>query len=180
MRDVPGWVAMTAAVVVVTGCATTGVSSYRAMNIDFAGYQTFDWGPADALPTGDPRLDNDPYFQDRLQGAVERGLARRSLQRSERGATPDLLIHYHANVSRRLDVDRVDYSYGLTVDAESHVRDYDAGTIVLDIVDARTNQVIWRGWAQRDMTELLENQRKMAEWIETAVRLMLTRLPPAF
>jgi hypothetical protein len=90
------------------------------------------------------------------------------------------LIHYHANVIRRLNVNRVDYAYGLTVDAESQIRDYDAGTIVLDIVDARTKQVIWRGWAQRDMTELLEDQRKMAEWIETAVRLMLTRLPSAF
>lgn len=180
MRVVPKWVVMTAAVVVVTGCATTGVSSYRAIDIDFASYQTFDWGPPDALPTGDPRLDKDPYFQDRLQGAVERGLTRRNLPRSERGAAPDLLIHYHANVSRRLNVNRVDYAYGLTVDAESQIRDYDAGTIVLDIVDARTKQVIWRGWAQRDMTELLEDQRKMAEWIETAVRLMLTRLPSAF
>jgi hypothetical protein len=150
------------------------------MDIDFRSYHTFDWGPADALPTGDPRLDENPYFQDRLQGAVERGLALRKLERSERGATPELLIHYHANVSRRLDVNQVDYSYGLTVDAESQIRDYDAGTIVLDIVDSWTNQVIWRGWAQRDMTELLQDEGKMADWIETAVRLMLAQLRPTF
>ena len=111
---------------------------------------------------------------------MERGLALRKLERSEWGATPELLIHYHANVSRRLDVNQVDHSYGLTVDAESEIRDYDAGTIVLDIVDSRTNQVIWRGWAQRDMTELLQDEGKMADWIETAVRLMLSQLPPTF
>jgi hypothetical protein len=180
MRLVPGLAVLATAVMAITGCATTGVSSYRVMDIDFTSYHTFDWGPADALPTGDPRLDKNPYFQDRLQGAVERELALRKLERPERGATPELLIHYHANVSRRLDVNRVDYSYGLTVDAESQIRDYEAGTIVLDLVDARTNQVIWRGWAQRDMTELLEDEGKMAGWIETAVRLMLAQLPPTF
>jgi hypothetical protein len=176
----PGWLALTAVIAVVAGCATTGMSSYHAIDSDFTSYHTFDWGPADALPTGDPRLDKDLYFQDRLQGAIERGLARRNLPRSEKGATPDLLIHYHAHISRRIDVDRADYSYGLTVDANSQIRDYDAGTIVLDIVDARTSQVIWRAWAQHDMTELLEDGRKMAEWIETAVEQMLARLPPAF
>jgi hypothetical protein len=180
MRLVPGLAVIAAAVVAIAACATSGGSAYRAMDIDFRSYHTFDWGPADALPTGDPRLDENPYFQDRLQGAVERGLALRKLERSERGATPELLIHYHANVSRRLDVNQVDYSYGLTVDAESQIRDYDAGTIVLDIVDSWTNQVIWRGWAQRDMTELLQDEGKMADWIETAVRLMLAQLRPTF
>ena len=177
MRFMTGWALSTAVMFVVSGCATAGVSSYHAIDTDFTSYHTFDWGPADALPTGDPRLDKDPYFQDRLQGAIERGFARRNLARSEKGATPDLLIHYHANISRRINVDHVDYSYGLTVDAESQIRDYDAGILVLDIVDARTNQVIWRAWAQHDMTELLQDGRKMAEWIETAVEQMLTNLP---
>jgi hypothetical protein len=91
-----------------------------------------------------------------------------------------LLIHYHANVSRRLDVDRVDYTYGYSVDVQPQIRDYEAGTIVLDIVDARTKTVVWRGWAQRDMTDLLEDEGKMAEWIDTAVQRMLAQLPPVF
>jgi hypothetical protein len=179
MRLVPGLAAVTAAVAI-TACATVGVSSYRDMDADFTRYHTFDWGPADALPTGDPRLDQNSYFQDRLQGAVERGLALRKLERSAPGATPELLIHYHATVSRRLNVNQVDYAYGYTIDAQSQIREYEAGTIVLDIVDARTNEVVWRGWAQRDMTDLLEDEGKMAEWIETAVQRMLAQLPEVF
>jgi len=36
------------------GCATMNVSSHVERGVDFAQYKTYDWGPADALPTGDP------------------------------------------------------------------------------------------------------------------------------
>jgi Domain of unknown function (DUF4136) len=172
--------AVAIATLICTACATVTVSSYRDSTVDFASYRTFDWGPADALPTGDLRLDSDPYFQDRLQGAIERGLARRKLERSAPEAPADLLIHYHASVNRRLDANRVDHAYGYVVDVDSEIRSYEAGTIVLDIVDRRTNHVIWRGWAQGDMTELLEDEQKMAEWIERAVQDMLARLSPLY
>jgi Domain of unknown function (DUF4136) len=179
MRLVPGIVAITA-VVALTACATVGVSSYRDRQTDFTNYRTFDWGPADALPTGDPRLDQNSYFQDRLQGAVERELAGRKLARSEPGGSADLLIHYHANVSRRLNVNQVDYVYGYTVDAQSQIHEYEAGTLVLDVVDTRTNEVVWRGWAHGNMTDLLEDEGKLAEWIKSAVQRMLAQLPPVY
>lgn len=179
MRLVPGMAALIAGAAL-TACATVGVSSYRDRQADFTRYRTFDWGPADALPTGDPRLDQNAYFQDRLQGAVERGLAHRKLERSEKGASPDLLIHYHANISRRLNVNQVDYAYGYTVDVQSQIHEYEAGTLVLDIVDTRTQEVVWRGWAQGNMTDLLRDEGKMTAWIESAVQRMLAQLPPVF
>ena len=67
--------------VIASGCAATmTVSSHVDRSLNFAQYRTFDWGPADALPTGDPRLDRDPFFKDHVQGAVERGLATRGLE----------------------------------------------------------------------------------------------------
>jgi hypothetical protein len=161
-------------------CATVGVSSYRDHQADFTRYRTFDWGPADALPTGDPRLDRNAYFQDRLQGAVERGLAGRKLDRSEPGARPDLLVHYHANITRRLNVDQADHAYGYTVDVQSQIHEYEAGTLVIDVVDARTNAVVWRGWAQDNMTDLLEDEGKLADWIEEAVQRMVAQLPSRY
>ena len=90
----------------VVGCATAmNVSSYVDRSVDFARYRTYDWGPADALPTGDPRLDKDPFFQDHMQGAVEKQLAAKGLGRVTSGE-PDLLIHYHASITQRIDVNR--------------------------------------------------------------------------
>ena len=50
---------------------------------------------------------------------------------------------------------------------------------MLDIVDARTNRVIWRGWAQQNLDELLGSGDRMAQTITEAVRRMLERFPVA-
>jgi hypothetical protein len=163
-----------------SGCATTmTVSSHVDRGINFARYRTYDWGPADALPPGDPRLDKNPFFKDHVEGAVEKQLAARGLEMSTSG-TPDLLIHYHASINQRIDVNRVDRRYGYCygVDCPSDVIEYEAGTLVLDIVDGRTNRVIWRGWAQNTVEGVLDNEDEMARQINEAVTRMLARLPP--
>jgi hypothetical protein len=164
----------------VTACATMSVSSHVQRDIDFARYRTFGWGPADALPTGDPRLDNNPFFKDHMQGAVERHLAAKGLELSS-AEKPDLLIHYHASVTQRLDVNRVDREYGYCYgdDCGIRVMEYEAGTLVLDVVDPRTDRVVWRGWAQDSLEGVIENQDRMERMINEAVALMLERFPRA-
>jgi hypothetical protein len=160
-------------------CATMTVSSHAERGLDFARYRTYDWGPADALPTGDPRLDRNPFFQDHVQGAVEKQLAAKEFERST-GATPDLLIHYHASINQRFDVYGVDREHGYCYDDDCNARvvAYEAGTLVLDIVDTRTNKVIWRGWAQDSVEDVLNHEDRMARKINEAVTRMLAMLPP--
>jgi hypothetical protein len=162
------------------GCATTmTVSSHVQHRLDFTQYRTYDWGPADALPTGDPRLDGNPFFKDHFEGAVEKALAGKGLERTASGP-PDLLIHYHASVTRRLDVDRLDRKYGYCSGEPcvDNIVTLEAGTIVLDVVDARANRVVWRGWAQERLDVLLDNPDRLARKINEAVDRMLRRLPP--
>jgi hypothetical protein len=170
-----------AATLTAGGCATTmSISSHVDRTISFAQYRTFDWGPADALPTGDPRLDRDPFFKDHVQGAVERELAGRGLELSPSG-TPDILIHYHANITKRIDVNQADRAYGYcgATDCPPESVEYEAGTLVLDFMDAHTNKLIWRGWAQNSVEDMLRNRDKMASTIDQAVAGMLRQLPRA-
>jgi hypothetical protein len=153
-------------------CASTmGVSSHVDRGADFGRYRTYDWGPADALPTGDPRLDRNPTFKDQLQGEVDRQLRLKGIALASAGQ-PDLLLHYHAAASERLDVSGLDqnYAYG------GEVRAYDAGTILIDVVDARTQRLIWRGWAQGALTDMLDDDA-MTKRLREAVRQMLVQLP---
>jgi hypothetical protein len=168
-----------AATVMVGACAPAiTVGSHMDRGRDFARYHTYDWGPADALPTGDPRLDRDPVFKDRVQGAVERQLAARGYRLTSDGSS-DLLIHYHANISRRIDVNRVDRNYGYctTGDCPTGIVEYEAGTLVIDIMDARSGVLVWRGWAQNSVEDLLDDPDAMARVIERAVSEMMRRLP---
>jgi hypothetical protein len=154
------------------------VSSHVERDLDIAKYRTFDWGPADALPTGDARLDKDPFFKDHVQGAVEKSMTARGFEWAATGS-PDLRIHYHANISERIDIDRLDSDRGYCGGegcAPATTR-YEAGTLVVDVIDARTNKLIWRGWAQNTVKGMLENQDTMARQIDEAVTRMFARFP---
>ena len=74
-----------------------------------------DWGSPDAFPVGDPRLDKNLIFLDRLHGAVEKQMAARGYGRVVTGR-PQLLIHFHANIDRRLNVNAADAQYGYCLD----------------------------------------------------------------
>lgn len=180
MRRLPNLAAAVIAALAAANCATTmTVSSHMDRDLDFSRYRTFDWGPADALPTGDPRLDQNPFFKDHVQGAVEKQLFARGIELSTAG-TPDLLIHYHANITQRIDVNRVDRAYGYCSgrDCPADTIEYEAGTLVLDIIDTRSNRLIWRGWAEGSVDGVIDNQEWMEARIDEAVRRILERLPP--
>lgn len=172
--------AMTVSALAATGCAATmSVSSHVERGLDLSRYRTFDWGPADALPTGDARLDQNRFFKDHVQGAVEKGLSARGFELTA-AESPDLLTHYHANITKRINANHVDRAYGYCSrqDCPPEIVEYEAGTLVLDILDARSNRLIWRGWATNSVEDMLNDPDRMAKTIERAVSEMLRRLPP--
>ena len=158
-------------------CAPMTVSSHVERGLDFTRYHTFDWGTPDALPQGDPRLERNPFFKDHFEGAVEKQLAARGLQLS--AASPDLFIHYHATITHRLEIDPTAHrGYCPTLDCDPPLVRFEAGTLILDIIDARTNRLIWRGWAQHAVDDELSNGDHMARRIDEAVTRMLSRFRP--
>lgn len=159
-------------------CAPMTVSSHVERGLDLTRYHTYEWGTADALPIGDPRLEKNAFFRDHLEGAVEKQLARRGLEHS--ATRPDLLIHYHASIDHRLDIGRtVGAGYCATDNCDGpDIVGFEAGTVILDFIDATTNRLIWRGWAQHAIDDELENSDRMARRIDEAVTRMLARFRP--
>lgn len=168
-------VVVTAAAVVLGACVTMKVASKLEPGTDVTRYHVFGWAPAAELATGDPRLDNNPFFHNYLRGAVERQLLRKGYASSTTTAmAPDLLLHYHANINQRIDVEEVDRAHGYcSQDCRPGVIEYDQGTLGVDIVDARASKVIWRGWAQDSVQGLIDNQAAMEREIDTVVTRMM-------
>jgi hypothetical protein len=61
------------------------INSYALRGVDFQQYRTYAWAPADGLSTGDPRFDNNRFFSERVEKAVDRQLASRGFEKRESG-----------------------------------------------------------------------------------------------
>src|SRR5215212_6310419 len=162
-----------AAATLAGACATMRIGTYVERGTDFSNYHTYSWGPADALPIGDPRLDNNPIFRDYLQGAVERGLTKHNLVLVPESVKPDVLVHFHGSVRQILDVAAADRDHGIGVANDVSIVDYDEGTLVIDMIDRRTNRLIWRGWAIDSLPGILDRQDRMEKKLNQAVTTML-------
>jgi hypothetical protein len=94
---------------------------------------------------------------------------------------PDVRLHFHAVIDRRLDVNQLDSRAGYRVggDSQAGLADYEEGTLVVDVIDVQSNRLVWRGWARNSLEGVLENKDRLARQIEDAVRLMFQRLPAA-
>lgn len=164
---------------VTAGCLTLmPIGSHFQRGTDFTRYQTYAWGPADALPISGQRLRDNPYFVDDVHGAIDREFQDRGLKRatSERA---DLLVHYHAAVIGRLEVQSRAGRFGDCVGAECRgtVSDYDAGTLVIDVIDTRIQQLIWRGWAEHRLEDMLDDPPAVHRRVQDAVHRIMKTLP---
>src|SRR5688572_979081 len=165
-----------------TGCVTLmPVSSHVERGLDFARYRTYDWTPADALPLTDERLGQNPFFVDDVHGAIDTEMNRRGLARAT-AERADLFVHYHAAVNERLEVAThpgAGFRDCFGDDCRPDVATYEAGTLVIDLVDASTHRLVWRGWAEHRLEDMLDDPVEVKRRVDTAVRRIFATLPPA-
>jgi len=154
-------------------CAPVHVSSFTETGVRF-NFRTYAWAADDPASTGDPRLDNNRFFSERVRDSVDRELAARGFEKTTL-KSPDLVVHYHATITQEIErsgpYDRFEHcaSCGPTV--------HDAGTLVIDLVDGRTARLIWRGWAEK-VDPAIDNQDWMEKAIDLVVTTIMKKLPP--
>ena len=165
------------ALIAAAACAPVQVHTYVPRSANLTQYHTYAWAPAGAFETGDPRLDNNTLFIERLQSAVEGQLARKGWAPAV-GSQPDLVIHFHARVDQRLDLrDAKPSAAPVNEDSGGGPLLYDAGTLLLDFVASRSNTLVWRGWAEGSVEGVIDNQAAMNAKIDAAVARILATFP---
>ncbi len=103
------------AALALAGCATLRVNSYVERGADFTRYRSYAWAERGAFATGDPRLDNNRFFSQRVEEAVDMQLAARGFEKTGPG-TADVLLHIHARMEQRLDTAAFDPIDGHCID----------------------------------------------------------------
>ena len=96
---------------------------------------------------------------------------------------PDLLIAVYIRTKERLII--ISYGGSYLYPYYGHIaywgtptiRQYEEGTLLLDFVDAKSNQLIWRGSAKSDL-DVVSTPERREKMINEAVRKILENFPP--
>jgi hypothetical protein len=161
-----------------TGCATMKGSSHVERGAEFTRYRTWAWVTAEAQPTGDPRLDNNSFFQDRLRAAVDHEMTRKGYVRSSLAGPPDLLVHYHVTFSKTYEVAGGEgLSGSCSTNCEPEAYAYEQGTMVVDVVDSLTEKTVWRGWVWDNMEGVIDRQEMMEHEVDAAIAKIFELFP---
>jgi hypothetical protein len=88
-------------------------------------------------------------------------------------------VHYHAAVTGRLEVESRPGQFRDCVgnDCRPQIMKYDAGTLVIDIIDASTRQLVWRGWAEHRLEDMLDDPAAVRRRVQNAVSDLFEEFP---
>ena len=171
------------ALVALTGCAGFNVKYDYDAQAPFASIKTFDWYAASPRAKGKAAGVENPLMDRRVRGAVERELTAKGLKLDKTGE-PDVLVTYYPVYQNRAMVTSSGFHggwgyrpFGMGASV-TEVRHYQEGSIVLEIVDNKSNQLIWQAAAEGALTGI-EDPQDADEQVAKAVREMLTHFPPA-
>ena len=156
-----------------TGCVTLNVNYDYDREADFSRYQTYAWQDSDVNV-----LDDSPLMHQRIIRAIDDQLLGKGLQQVD--SDPDLLVTYHGESEEMVVLDRTSYYddwwYGGVGVSTTRARSYEQGTLIVDLVDADGNRLVWRGIATDTVASSPDAQSRQ---IETATRQMFRRYPPS-
>lgn len=156
------------------GCALRQVNSFAERGLEASRHYTYRWAPVEERSTGDPRLDDNPFFRRSVQRGVDGELAKRGFVMTT-GETADLVVQYYARVTQRVEMVGADLVYRSCPDCTPYV--CDVGSLTIDMVDGRTRALLWRGWAEGDIGNIIDNQQALDDQVGRAVARILERLP---
>lgn len=167
--------------VALAACSSVKVQTEYDKAANFKGYRTYAWIPQEPGPEQAPAA-RDPRIREAVIRGIDDGLAAKGLTRKEPDQSPDLLVAVHGFAVNQIDVRSYGYTYGpvpygmyptLATSGGVDVRQYRAGTLIIDLVDAQTKQLVWRGTATDTFDPGAE-----AKTVSKAIDATLEEYPP--
>ena len=174
-------------VIFLSGCSTISVNWDFDPSADFYRLASYDWMDPDDTSTNHLRA-YDSLTHSRVLSAIEDQLFIKGYIKQV-GGTPDFLVAYHAAVEGKLDTTVIDTHYGYAAPSawgyqmrpasyrEVRAYAYEEGTLVIDVIDPKTSQLIWRGSAQAEVNRSA-NPTQKEKRVREAVGKILANFPP--
>ena len=162
------------------GCSSYNVTSDFDAHAPFASYKTYKWSADPANAPGNLPLRNQLLGR-RVKSAVDAELAARGMTLvTSRDA--DLIVASHLTTRDKPNITDWGYrwgagpyyGYGPNVD----VNQYTEGTLVVDMIECNTKELVWRGIATGAIPSTTSTPEELEARIKDVVGSILAKSPP--
>lgn len=157
--------------VLLNACATIRTVNDYDPDYDFSTLKTFSW-------IENPDVEQRSMLTVKhFKKTMEQRLAQKGITRND--SDPDFKIAFHAKVEQRLDIVNWGYRYSgwYAPYGNVDVYQYDEGTMIVDFIDAKTNELIYRSTVTAEVG-LHTDIEKRKKRVEEAVEKILENFPP--
>jgi hypothetical protein len=164
-----------------TSAFAQDVSFNFDQTVDFTKYKTYHW---EKHPNS---ADIDPLTVTQMGAALDAELAKKGLKKMEQGAT-DLAIVYQLAVKNEKELTTFSSGYGMgpgwggswyggTGTTTTSVNNISVGTLALDVYDASSKKLVWRGVATKTLDTGAKPDKRQKNMAKGAAKL-LKNYPP--
>lgn len=174
-----------AAALALSACSSLNTSWDFDPGVSFNQYKTYSWIEKQGDEAG---YHLDGLMDQRVRDAIESELNQKGFSKTDKVGA-DLLVNYLTKVDKKINVDTFNTNYGYNpywgpgwgwgghVQTQTTVREYEVGTLIIDLVDSKTGKLVWRGSVAdtiRDKNTPQEREAKVRE----AVSSVMMNYPP--
>jgi Domain of unknown function (DUF4136) len=165
------------------GLVTAETNSYFDKDYEYATLKTFDFKTQ-------RRISSDPIANNRLWAEEVRDEIIKNLQANGfehvAGGRPDCLVAFYIGLQQKYDVQYMDYGYpgfwgrrrfggwgwGWPSNSDVWQVPYTDSTLIVDIIDGQTNQLIWRGYDENTI-DMKKPDKRLDKAVDTLVKRFL-------
>lgn len=135
---------------------------------DFGRFKTYAWVRGTSL--------DDELNHRRIVHAIDGQLQAKGMRLADANSKPDVLVAYHAALGSDKQIIGQGFRFG--PGASARVESILIGTLAVDIIDANTRAIVWRGIASKDL-DTGATPEKREKNINKAVEKLFKQYPPA-
>ncbi|MGH8224649.1 MAG: DUF4136 domain-containing protein [Gammaproteobacteria bacterium] len=166
--------------VLLAGCAAP--VQYEYNTAPYGQWHSFAWQAPQAAPVRNPVVDSG-ILTTRVKQAVAATLTAQGYHQVQDPAQADFLVTYHTAVQRHQEagVPSVGFAYGgwwnapfSTVIVNQPAREVRESDLIVDVIEAKTNTLVWRGWLASSLSQGNYSQQAVNE----AVKRIFSKFPP--
>ncbi|MEZ9820450.1 DUF4136 domain-containing protein [Shewanella sp. 10N.286.45.A1] len=174
------------AALALTACSSLKTSSDYDPGVNFADVKTYAWVEKKTDKTA---YHLDGLMDQRIRSAVNDQLQLKGLSLVDADKA-DVLVNYLTKVDKKINVDTFNSNYGYNPyygagwgrgmgmgHTQTTVREYEVGTLIVDLVDTKSGKLMWRG-SVADTVRDKDTPEERIEVVNTAIGALLQTYPP--